>query len=67
MKKYAVAVCNLLNNGNEVKIVSANNDVEAMILAVEGEILDIGTDNLTEVQQYYFDGEISVSIPVEIK
>lgn len=68
MKKYAVAVCNMLNDENEVRIVNAYNEIDAMIIAVEGEDLGlIKMCTIEELQQYYIDLDISVSKPVEIK
>lgn len=65
MKKYAVGVCNLYTNENEVKIVTAENKIEAIVIAVEDEN-NIKFDTLKEALKYYYDGEISVSKPVVI-
>tara|TARA_B100000965_G_C19241110_1_gene604407 strand:+ start:252 stop:461 length:210 start_codon:yes stop_codon:yes gene_type:complete len=68
MKMYAVAVCNMLNDENEVRIVNAYNEIDAMIIAVEGEDLGIiKMCTVEELQQYYIDLDLSVSRPVEIK
>lgn len=68
MKMYAVAVCNMLNDENVVKIVNAYNEIEAMIIAVEGGDLGlVKICTVEELQQYYIDLDLSVSEPVEIK
>lgn len=69
MKKYAVGICNLFSNVTEVKIVEAQGEIEAMILGVGDsldEVLASEFETIEDVQGYYFDGEISVSAPVEI-
>ncbi|WP_432664354.1 hypothetical protein R9X47_27980 [Wukongibacter baidiensis] len=68
MKWYAVAVCNMLNDENEVKIVHAQNEIDAMIIAVQGEdSCKISVSTMDELKQYYLDLDFSVSKPVEIK
>ncbi len=69
MSKYAVAVLSFFDNKNEVKIVEANNERDALILATE-ESLDVDFldefETIDELIQYYIDGEISVSRPVKL-
>ena len=67
IKKYAVAVCDLFNSENKIKIVHAKNEIEAVVIAVEIEEENgIEFNTLEEALQYYFDSDLSVSEPVEI-
>jgi len=66
MDKYAVAVCNVYNSTNTIEIVEAEDEIKAIILAVEEEIIDLDIDNVEELLQYYHDGNIIVSRAVKI-
>lgn len=67
MKKYAVAICNLMTGINEVKIVEAENEINAIVLANEG-VLELTSEfsTVADVIRYYYDGDLSVSNPVEL-
>lgn len=68
MKWYAVAVCNMLSDENEVKIVNAKTQIDAMIIAVQGQnSRKVNVSTIDELKQYYLDLDFSVSKPVEIK
>ncbi|WP_432409086.1 hypothetical protein [Wukongibacter sp. M2B1] len=68
MKWYAVAVYNMIDDENEVKIVNAKNEIDAMIIAVQGQkSCEISVNTIDELQQYYLDLDFSVSKPVEVK
>jgi len=68
MKWYAVAVCNMLNDENEVRIVNAQNEINAMIIAVQGhDSCEVNASTIEELKQYYIDMDFSVSKPIEIK
>lgn len=64
MNSYAVAVCYLSSNQNNVVLVNANSEMEAIIRAVEKSNIYIGVNNVEELIQYYYDGDICVSIPM---
>lgn len=69
MNKYAVAILNFFNNKNEVKIVEAENERDALILVAEGTLeIDFLDEYETteELIRYYADGDIAVSKPVKI-
>ncbi len=66
MDKYAVAVCNVYNSTNTIEIVEAEDEIKAIILAVEEEMIDLNIDNVGELLQYYHDGDIIVSRAVKI-
>ncbi len=53
MDKYAVAVCNVYNSTNTIEIVEAEDEIKAIILAVEEEMIDLNIDNVGELLQYY--------------
>lgn len=66
MKKYAVAVGNYENI--EIKIVEAEDELRAIIYAMDDhELLDnMQYTDVEEAKQYYFDGDMLVSAPVDI-
>jgi hypothetical protein len=64
--KYAVAIYTDHYGKNEIKIVEANNEIEAIQIAVEGnaDTIDVSIDHLIN---YYWDSrKITVSEPVAI-
>lgn len=71
MKKYAVGVAPF-DGEIKVEVVTAENKIKAMIKAVEKQNFDLVKDKLPdfsseeEAVQYYFDGDILVSLPVQI-
>lgn len=66
MKKYAVAIGDYENI--EVKIVEAEDELRAIIYAMDDHELldDMPFDDVEEAKQYYFDGDMLVSTPVDI-
>lgn len=66
--KFAVAMANLFENVNEVKIVEAENPVDAITLALEGTLdIDFQLPKTVEgLKEYYFSGDMVVSSPLEI-
>jgi hypothetical protein len=66
MKKYAVAVLFLgAEDGvNEIKIVEAEDELQAIMFAVGDEEMNYKT--VEEAIQYYFNGDIAVSEPIEL-
>lgn len=71
MPRYAVAVCNT-DEDNEVRIVEADNELKAMVLAVGMEESwgikngEIPFQTVDEGITFYIQGDTAVSIPVEI-
>lgn len=75
MKKYAVAIHYLQSGEIVCEIAKAGNKEIAMIKAVEDDGIDFvignieqayGVFSINNVKQYYFDGDIMVSEPMEI-
>lgn len=71
MPRYAVAVCNT-DEDNEVRIVEAENELKAMVLAVGMEEVwgikngEIPFQTVDEGITFYIQGDTAVSKPVEI-
>ena len=69
MKKYIVCVNNLSDNDMKMVRVEAENEKDAIVLAVDDN-LDVfenyNTLSLEDLQGYYFDGDTLVSDPVEV-
>jgi len=71
MPRYAVAVCNT-DEDNEVRIVEAENELKAMVLAVGMEEAwgikngEIPFQTVDEGITFYIQGDTAVSKPVEI-
>ncbi len=56
----------MYNSTNTIEIVEAGDEIKAIILAVEEEMIDLDIDNVEELLQYYHDGDIIVSRAVKI-
>lgn len=79
MKKYAIGVLSFFQNENKVFIVKAKNDNEAMRKAlsrfkeedmddyVKEWIENMKNNTLEEIQGLCFDGDIAISLPIEIE
>ncbi|MFK7678780.1 hypothetical protein ACI3ER_12120 [Bacillus sp. Wb] len=70
MKKYAVAHLSFTDNENKIAIVEATNELEAIVIAVEGKIVESileETETVEGLIKYYSDGEIAVSEPLLIE
>lgn len=66
MKKYVVAVCNLSDSQNTIKVVESDNEVSAVLLAVGDNPEEYEFESVEEVIQYYYDGDFAVSVPLEV-
>ena len=65
MKKYAIAYLNLFDNENTIKIIEARTPQEALtILAGDKSIV---FDTVKEYREYFSNGEIAISEPLELR
>lgn len=64
MSKYAIAICT--GTDNKVVIVEVDNPVNAIKLGIEENLEFDLYNTVEEALQYYFDGDIIISEPVEI-
>lgn len=68
MKKYAVAIASDAKGTNEITVIEADNEVNALILALEEtlELEFVLPDTVEELIAYYAENEMMVSAPIEI-
>lgn len=67
LKKYAIAICDLFENQNEIKIIEAESEIDALVSVLDiDDIVETNNMNVEEILQYAFDGDLVVSKPVVI-
>jgi hypothetical protein len=64
MAKYAVAVLSFFDNVNNIKIVEAEDGLDAMRQAVEYPPEEFTFKSFEEAQYYFFNADMSISDPV---
>lgn len=64
MPKYAVGVISFFDNVNTVKIIEAEDGLDAMRLALEYPIEEFPFKSYEEAQYHFFNADMSVSEPV---
>ncbi|HCL4455204.1 TPA: hypothetical protein N2D10_003231 [Clostridium botulinum] len=70
MKNYVVGINNIYDNELKLVKIKAKNKKEAIILAVGDNIeifKDLESTEIDDLKQYYFNGDILVSEPLEVK
>lgn len=70
MKNYVVGINNIYDNVLKLVKIKAEDKKEAIILAVGDNIeifKDLESTEIDDLKQYYFNGDILVSEPLEVK